>query len=298
MDEILKQLLESELLSEETKVQLKEQFDSAVQGMREELTLEVRAELAEQYTKDRDALIESVEEKVTEMLVDEINELKEDIARFRDLEVEYSGKLVNEKKVLAEQLGEELDEIVDKLDTFLEYRIDEEMIELKEDLAVVKENQFGRKIFESFMSEFNRSFVDEESLFKKISVLEDKLTDAESKLYVAEQAEKKSARAKKLDEVLAPLAGTKREQMQMILQNVETGKLQEAYNRFVGRIIKEEVQVEKKETLAESKAPTEATTVKTGDVTVEGLVEEKKADAPKKDMATIRMLSLAGVKQA
>lgn len=298
MDEILKQLLESELLSEETKVQLKEQFDSAVQGMREELTLEVRAELAEQYTKDRDALIESVEEKVTEMLVDEINELKEDIARFRDLEVEYSGKLVNEKKVLAEQLGEELDEIVDKLDTFLEYRIDEEMIELKEDLAVVKENQFGRKIFESFMGEFNRSFVDEESLFKKISVLEDKLTDAESKLYVAEQAEKKSARAKKLDEVLAPLAGTKREQMQMILQNVETGKLQEAYNRFVGRIIKEEVQVEKKETLAESKAPAETTTVKTGDVEVEGLVEEKKADAPKKDMATIRMLSLAGVKQA
>lgn len=298
MDEILKQLLESELLSEETKVQLKEQFDSAVQGMREELTLEVRAELAEQYTKDRDALIESVEEKVTEMLVDEINELKEDIARFRDLEVEYSGKLVNEKKVLAEQLGEELDEIVDKLDTFLEYRIDEEMIELKEDLDVVKENQFGRKIFESFMSEFNRSFVDEESLFKKISVLEDKLTDAESKLYVAEQAEKKSSRAKKLDEVLAPLAGTKREQMQMILQNVETGKLQEAYNRFVGRIIKEEVQVEKKEPLAESKAPAETTTVKTGDVEVEGLVEEKKADAPKKDMATIRMLSLAGVKQA
>jgi hypothetical protein len=291
MDEILKQLLESEVLSEETKTVIQEQFESAVQDMREELTLEVRAELAEQYTKDREALIESVEEKVTEMLDDEIFELKEDIVRFRDLEVEYAAKLVNEKKVLASKLGEELDEVVDKLDTFLEYRIEEEMQELKEDLDIVKQNQFGRKIFESFMSEFNRSFVDDNLRLKSISILEDKLQDAEARLYEAEQSEKKAARAKKLDEVLAPLTGTKREQMAMILQNVETGKLQEAYNRFVGRLIKEEVQVDKEETLFEGKKTT-GTFVKTGDV----VVEEKKAEDPIKESATVRMLSLAGLK--
>ncbi len=296
MDEILKQLLESELLSEETKGQLQEQFESAVQNMREELTLEVRAELAEQYTADRDALIESVEEKVTEMLVDEVNELKEDISRFRDLEVEYAGKLISEKKVLAEKLGEELDAIVDKLDTFLEYRLNEEIEELKEDLDVAKQNQFGRKIFESFMSEFSRSFVDEESLYNKISVLEDKLQNAEGLLYEAEQAEKKASRVKKLDEVLAPLSGTKREQMAMILQNVETGKLQEAYNRFVGRIIKEEVQENKEVNLNEAAKPAAATSVKTGDVVVEEAVEDKTAAATTKlSEAKTRMLSLAGV---
>jgi hypothetical protein len=186
MDEILKKLLESELLSEETKAQIQESFTSAVTMMKEELALEVRAELVEQYTKDREALVESVEEKITSMLSTEIEELKEDIASFRDLEVEFAGKLVEEKKVLAEKLGEELDQIVDKIDTFLEYRVEEEMAEFKEDISVVKENQFGRKIFESFMSEFNRSFVDEESLFKKISVLEDKLTDAEARLFESE----------------------------------------------------------------------------------------------------------------
>jgi hypothetical protein len=291
MDEILKKLLESELLSEDTKAQISEQFQAAVTGMREELALEVRAELVEQYTKDREALVESVEEKVTSMLADEIAELQEDIAAFRDLEVEFAGKLVEEKKALAEKLGEELDQVVDKLDTFLEYRIEEEMAEFKEDLSVVKENQFGRKIFESFMSEFNRSFVDEDSLFSKIAVLEDKLTDAEARLFESEQAEKKANRVKKLDEVLAPLTGMKREQMSMILQNVETGKLQEAYNRFVGRVLKEDVQ-EKKEPLAEA---IETTTVKTGDTLVEEVKEEVKAE-PKQDLATIRMLSLAGVK--
>lgn len=290
MDEILSKLLESELLSEDTKAQISEQFKAAVTGMREELALEVRAELVEQYTKDREALVESVDEKIASMLADELSELNEDIASFRDLEVEFAGKLVEEKKALAEKLGEELDQIVDKLDTFLEYRIEEEMAEFKDDISVVKENQFGRKIFESFMSEFNRSFVDEDSLFSKISVLEDKLSDAETRLFEAEQAEKKANRVKKLDEVLAPLAGAKREQMAMILQNVETTKLQEAYNRFVGRILKEDVQ-EKKETLAESK---EKTVVKTGDILEEVKVEVK-AD-PAKGLATIRMLSLAGVK--
>lgn len=291
MEEILNKLLESELLSEETKAQIQEQFADAVKSMKEELALEVRAELVEQYTKDREALVESVEEKVEAFLKAEMEELNEDIAAFRDLEVEMAGKLVEEKKALAEKLGEELDQIVDKIDTFLEYRIEEEMVELKEDLEVVKQNQFGRKIFESFMSEFNRSFVDEESIFKKMSVLEDKLQDAESRLFEAEQAEKKANRAKKLDEVLAPLAGVKREQMALILQNVETSKLQEAYNRFVGRILKEDapaVVVEKKE----------ETVVKTGDAPLTEEVQAPVVNESEKELAAMRqrMLSLAGVK--
>jgi hypothetical protein len=292
MDEILNKLLESELLSEETKAQITEQFGSAVTSMKEELALEVRAELVERYTKDREALVESVDTLVTAMLRDELTELKEDIASFRDLEVEFAARLISEKKVLAEQLGTELDQVVDKLDLFLEARIEEEMSELKDDLVIVKENQFGRKIFDSFMSEFNRSFVDEESLFNKIAVLEDKLSDAEDRLFESEQSEQKANRTKKLDEVLAPLSGVKREQMSMILQNVETRKLQEAYNRFVGRILKEEAKPETTQSLTESTK--KQSVVKTGDTLVEE-VKETKADSAK-DLATIRMLSLAGLK--
>lgn len=266
MEEILKKLLESELLSEETKSEITEQFQLAVQAIKEEVALEVRAELAENYTKERDALIQNVDEKVTEMLADELIELKEDISRFRDLEVEYAEKMVTEKHSMAEKLSEELDGLVDKIDAFLEYRISEEMTELKEDITVVRENEFGRKIFEAYMAEFNKSFVDEASVQSKLAIAEEKLEDAQQKITEMTQAKSKAERALKLDEILAPLSGAKRDQMSIILQNVETAKLQEAYNLFIGRIIKEDVKAESKETITESK---EETKVVTGEITEE-----------------------------
>lgn len=293
MDEILKKLLESELLSEDTKTELTTQFNEAVQALRDEVSVEVRAELIEQYTKDREALVENVEQQVSKLLAEELAELKDDISAFRDLEVEAAANLVEAKKELAVQLGSELDQLVEHLDNFLEERLTDELNELQEDLREARENQFGRKIFESFMSEFNRSFVDEESLFKKLSVMEDKLADAESRLFEAEQATRKATRVKKLDEVLAPLTGVKREQMALILKNVETDKLQEAYNRFVGRILKEETAAPQKP-LTES--ATKPTTVKTGDATQEVVTEATKPEAQKPSPTTIRMLNLAGLK--
>lgn len=267
MDEILAKLLESELLSEETKLELGEKFQAAAANLREELALEVRAELVEQWTNQRDALIQSVDEKVTEMLSDELSELKEDISRFRDLEVEYAEKVVAEKHKLAEQLALEIDELVDKLDSFLEYRISEEMTELKEDLDVVRQNQFGRKIFEAYFGEFNKSFVDEKSIHAKLNIAEEKLNDAEARLYELEQEKKVAERASVMEEVLSPLSGSKREQMSMILQNVDTRKLQEAYNTFVGRILKESKTESPKEAevIVEAVKVVEETKIVTGD---------------------------------
>lgn len=232
--------------------------------------------MIEEWTTQRDALVEAVDEKVTEMLADEMKELREDIERFRDLEVEYTEKLVTEKHALADQLANELDSLVEKLDVFLEYRVNEEMAELKEDLAVVRENEFGREIFEAFNHVFNKSFVDEESIQSQLRVAEDKLADANKRLAEAEAERLEAERAKKLDEALSSLSGVKREQMALILENVETSKISEAYNMFIGRILKEakaeakpaEVVPAKDEVLAEdkaedNKAPT--TTVVTGE---------------------------------
>lgn len=290
MEEILKKLFESELLSEETKTQLKEQFDAAVKALKEELALEVQAELVEQYTKDRDLMVEQLDTLVESLLAEELDELKAGVADFRDLEVEAASKIVEEKKRLAVQLGEEIDQLIDKLDAFLEQRIEEEMSSLNEDLQEVKQNKFGGKIFEAFMAEFNKSFVDEDSVHRKVSVLEDKLADAEARLAEAEKAEKALAREKKLDEVLAPLSGTKREQMQILLQNVSTSKLQESYNRFVGRLLKEDSQQKQ---LDENKT---STTVKTGDSQQQLSEDQQGAQKDQsKEAARLRLLSLAGV---
>jgi hypothetical protein len=58
MNEILKKLLESEFLTEETRAELTEAFNAAVEGfrqqVREEVSAEVRVELTEEWTKAKD----------------------------------------------------------------------------------------------------------------------------------------------------------------------------------------------------------------------------------------------------
>lgn len=293
MDEILKKLLESEMLGEDVKAELKNQWSESLtslkESLREEAVLEVRAELSEQWVKERDALIEGLDTFAEKKIQEELTELKEDISNFRDLEAEFAGRLVEEKKQLAAKLSEELDQLVDKIDEFFELRLEEEMSELKEDIQLVRENQFGRKVFESFVTEFNKSFVDEKSIQRKLSVSEDKISDLEKTIAKLEESVKLSEREKKLEEVLSSLSGSKREQMAYILKSVETEKLEEAYKMFIGRVLKEEKEVTA--VITESVKDTVKTTVATGDVKTTA-VKINEGTSPE----LRRALDLAGVK--
>ena len=243
MDEILNKLLQSELLSEETKAEISEQWTTSVEAfktqVREEVSGTVRLELAEQWAGERDELIGKVDTFVAEALTKEIAELRGDIDRFRDLEAEYAEKLVEEKHKLAEEVASELDGLVDKIDDFFEMRLTAELEELAEDLAVVKQNEFGRKIFEAFATTYGESYVDEDAVQSKLTVAEAKLADAEKALAEREDALNKMVREAKMESVLSPLTGKKREQMAMVLRNIETGRLEESYKFFIGRILKE-----------------------------------------------------------
>ena len=244
MDEILQKLLNSELLSEEARAEISTQWTASVEQykttVREEVTLTVRGEIAEQWANERDSLIENVETFVAKKLEEEIEELRHDIERFRDLEAEYAEKIVEEKHAMAETLSEELDQLVDKMDAFFDLRLSEEFKELREDLEVVKQNEFGRKIFEAFATEFNGSYIDEDSIQSKLQAAVAKLDDAQSTIAQLEESQSKMVRESKLEKILAPLQGKKREQMSFVLQNVETSRLEEAYNHFIGRVLKEE----------------------------------------------------------
>jgi hypothetical protein len=269
MDEILNKLLQSELLSEETKAEISEQWTSSVEAfktqVREEVSGEVRAELASQWITEREELITKVDAFVAEALTNEMNEFKGDVERFRDLEAEYAEKLVEEKHRLAGEVAEELDSLVDKIDAFFEMRLAAEMEELKEDLEVVKQNDFGRKIFEAFSSTFANSYVDEDAVQSKLVVAESKLADAEKQLAALEEERNKMIREAKMDEVLSALTGKKREQMAMVLKNVDTNRLEESYKFFLGRVLKEDEAAPAAPVLKESKTNEARTTVVTGD---------------------------------
>lgn len=244
MDEILQKLLSSELLSEDAKTEISSKWSDAVnqykQTIKEEVSGEVRTELAEMWTNEKAALAEQIDSFVTSKLIEEVDELKGDIERFRDLEAEFAKKIVEEKHVMAEQLSTELDQLIDKMDAFFEMRLSEEFQELREDLEVVKQNEFGRKIFEAFANEFGKSHHDEDSVQAKLGAAIAKLKDAEKTIGALEESKASVVREAKMEKILAPLNGRKREQMAFVLQNVETERLEEAYSNFIGRILKEE----------------------------------------------------------
>lgn len=243
MDELLKKLLEAEVLTEETKSEIetavKKQIDETLQRAREEATAAVTAELNEQWISDRETLIEALDAKITESLAEEIADLKSDIERFRDLEAESAAKLVEAKEQMAEQLKGDIAQLIEKLDAFLEVRLSSELEELREDFDAVKKQQFGKTVFEAFVTEFKKHYAGDDSIESKLNESEQRLQDA---LTALENAEKKAARMErtmKLESVLKPLSGRSREVMEAILKNVETSMLEEAYKTYVGRVLKE-----------------------------------------------------------
>lgn len=243
MDELLKKLLAAEVLTEETKQELeaafKDQLTEAIQKARAEAQASVTAELNEAWITERDTLIEALDAKVTESLTEELDELRQDIERFRDLEAEYAEKLVEAKSEMAVTLKKDVAQLIEKLDNFLEIRLSAELEELREDITEVKKNEFGKKVFESFVAEFKKHYAGDDSVEAKLTEAEQQLQDT---LAALEESEKKAAkleRSIKMEKVLTPLSGRTREVMEAILKNVDTPLLEDAYKTYVGRVLKE-----------------------------------------------------------
>lgn len=311
MDEVLKKLLEAEVLSADVKAELeaafKKQLDEAVETAKASAAADTKAELTEQWVAERDALVEAIDSKVGDFLDAELGELKDDIERFRDLEAEHAEKLVEAKAEMANELKADLKELVEKIDSFLEIRIAAEVEELREDLEVVKKNEFGRRIFEAFSEEFMR-FADTDDKAATVAELEKRLSDTAAQLEESEKKRGKMAREKKLKEVLAPLSGRSKDVMEAILKNVDTEQLDEAYKTFIGRVIREsEATSSEKESpvLAEgaSKKPAakaaekttkvvESAVVKTGDTEV---VTESEQPTKTASPELARLRRIAGI---
>ncbi len=308
MEEVFKKLLEAEILSPEVKTELETAFQTqlndAIAVARAEAAADTKAQLTEQFITERDALVEAIDQKVGDFLDSELTELKDDIERFRDLEAEHAEKLVEAKAQMAVELKNDLKELVEKIDSFLEIRLAAEMEELREDLEVVKRNDFGRRLYEAFQDEFMR-FVNLDDKAATVAELEKRLEDTTKQLEESEKRRGKMLRDKKLKEVLAPLSGRSRDVMEAILKNVDTEQLDEAYKTFIGRVIREsEAPSSEKEdkVLAEaaSKKPAKTTkiaesaVVKTGDTEV--VTESENAQAAEKEALKARLQRIAGIR--
>jgi len=298
MEELLKKLLDANVLSEDTKNELeiavKAQISEAVSVAVAQAEADTRAELNERWVKERDALIEAIDTKMGGALVSEISELKEDIERFRDLEAEYAKKLLESKAQMKNELKNDLKELVEKLDTFLEIRLKAELEELREDISAVRQNDFGRRIFEAVADEFTRNYVDERGIGVSVKEMESRLSETSEALEESERRVAELERKIKMEKVLEPLNGKQREVMEAILKNVKTDQLEEGYKTFIGRVIRESDDKSEKENkvLTENeveKKPTKTARMITGDN--EALLESEKKQAPKADIEMWRKMA-------
>lgn len=302
MDEILKKLLESELLNEETKTALSESFTNAVQQIREDVTAEVKLQLTEEFVKAQEQLVEAIDAKLDNQIKVELDELKEDIDNFRDLEVEYAEKLVEEKDRMATLLGEQIDELVDKLDAFLEVRVSEEFTELQEDIEATRKLDFGRKMFEAFESEFKQfRKVDTSKVEQELAEAKDKLSDATQRLQEIEKQRVSEARQTKLASLLEGVEGMAKEQLKVILSNIPTEKLDEAYKIYAPRVVKESLdkkvgeKQESKQVVTESTKETAKVVLVTGNEQLDEDLELLSEDKQKQTKQLDRMKQLAGL---
>lgn len=258
MDKILQTLFESNILNAETKQLIESQFaeslDLLLKEERQKIEDEVRIEMTEQLRKDRELLTEALDLKLESIVEAEYAELREDIESFRDLEVEYAERLIEERAELRDEAKESVLELVEKLDMFLEMRMDEEFEELRDDLHEAKRNNLGKKVFEAFKQEF-ASIIneDEQQASDELEIMREQLEDMKAELQVARNNVLKEERKAKMASLLSNLEdkSNAKAKMQELLKNIPTSKLDESYSRYLPHVIGESI--DSKTAIIESK---------------------------------------------
>lgn len=248
MDKILQTLFESNVLNAETKQLIESQFaeslDLLLKEERQKIEDEVRIEMTEQLRKDRELLTEALDLKLESIVEAEYAELREDIESFRDLEVEYAERLIEERAELRDEAKESVLELVEKLDMFLEMRMDEEFEELRDDLHEAKRNNLGKKVFEAFKQEF-ASIIneDEQQASDELEIMREQLEDMKAELQVARNNVLKEERKAKMASLLSNLEDNSnaKAKMQELLKNIPTSKLDESYSRYLPHVIGESI---------------------------------------------------------
>jgi len=318
MLDAIKQLLDSNVINEDTSTEIMEAWDSKLNEAREELRTELREEFAQRYDHDKTVMVEALDKMVTEGLQSEIVEFKEEKAALAEDRVKFNKKMAENgakfnnfmtaklaeeikelrkdrqiqseglesmKSFVAKQLAKEIREFAQdkqdvvetkvklvaeartqleklkkrfvkesaaKVQNHVKSQLSTELTALQEDIETARENSFGRRIFEAYMSEFTATHLNENAEIRK---LKDALTAKETEL---KESVEKVAKAKTLTEsktreirmiketnqrdeeltdLLAPLNEEKREIMSNLLESVQTSRLTNAFEKYLPAVL-------------------------------------------------------------
>jgi hypothetical protein len=190
-----------------------------------------------------------LEQFVVHALAKEINEFASD---KKDL-AETKVKLVREAKNKFEDIKQSFIQRSAKVvEATVTRKLTTEIHQLKEDIDSARNNDFGRKIYESFAQEFAGSYLNEKSetskLLKIIAKKEQELAEAKQTVSEKEslvESTQREIRVTKdlmerkqvMAELMSPLNGEKRVVMQELLEGVQTPKLRSAFDKYLPAVM-------------------------------------------------------------
>lgn len=219
---------------------------------------------AEALAKFEDFMVQALAEEIEEFQAD-----KKDLAETKvKLVTEAKAKIADLQKAFVKKSAKLVENAVTK-------NLTKEITQLKEDIDSSRKNDFGRRIFEAFASEFGASHLNTNVEIKKLEkeLQTQKAVVAETKqaaakaIRLVESKDRELAgvkdnikRTKVMQELLQPLNREKANAMRELLESVETGKLQTAFDKYLPALLNET-----KKPTAEKKMVTESRSEKTGD---------------------------------
>jgi hypothetical protein len=211
----------------------------------------LKKELAELH-EDRKAVASNVtklESFIVDALAKEIAEFhtdKKDLAETKvRLVRESKAKFEAVKKDFVARSAKIIEETVAK-------GLRSEMTQLREDIEAARKNDFGRRIFESFASEYAASHLNEKSeTVKLLQVVKTKEAELEEAAKVVAETQKlvesreqeirvmkdMASRKEVMNELLGPLTGDKRSVMKELLESVQTEKLRGSFDKYLPAVM-------------------------------------------------------------
>lgn len=202
---------------------------------------EDRKQVANNVKKIELFVVESLAKEITEFHID-----KRDLTETKIRVIKEGKQKFNElKREFIKRASVRIDEAISK-------GLRKEIRQLKEDIDTARKSDFGRRIFESFASEYAASHLNEKSEANKLRQLMKKrdamLKQSEALLTKQKHiVEAKDREIRKLSanqhrkeimhELLSPLKHDKREIMGELLESVRTDRLRSAYEKYLPSVI-------------------------------------------------------------
>ena len=250
----------------EMKVKYAKKMQAESSVMKEFVTRQLSAEVKELH-EDQVAMASkfgTLEQFVVEALAQEITEFYKDKQDLAETKVRLVREGREELKKVKQQFVERAAGMVDRV---VSESLSSELTALKEDIDAARRNDFGRKLFEAFASEYQTSYLSEKSetakLLKVIDMKELAIAEAQqaavdaAALVESKQAEiaklKESQERKAImSELLAPLNSEQREIMGELMESVKTSRLNESFEKYLPAVVAGKAP-QKKQALVEAK---------------------------------------------